>query len=96
MKLKIDSDYEIKTKEFGMEFALLKLAQKLNFEKIIDGIVYKHDQGLSVGQPVNISISPNIMRIEAASRFAINIIVAINGNDVPKSPKLPANSLRLN
>lgn len=56
MKLKLDSDYDIKTKGFGLEYVLYKLAQKLNFEQIIDNTVSKRDQGLSVGQYMQIAV----------------------------------------
>ena len=50
LMIKFDDDYEFKTKSFGMEYALFKIAQKLNFEQIIDDNVSKRDQGLTVGQ----------------------------------------------
>lgn len=50
MKIKLDNNYDLKTKEFGMEYTLFKIAQKLNFEQTIDDNVSKRDQGLSVGK----------------------------------------------
>ena len=69
MKIRLDSSYVIKTKEFGMEFALFQLAQKLNFEQIIDENVSKRDQGLSVGQYSTIAVLNRCIDPKTKSMF---------------------------
>ena len=67
MKIMLDNNYDMKTKDFGLEYVLFKLAQKLNFEQTIDDNVSKRDQGLSVGKymliaTLNRCISPTSKR----------------------------------
>jgi len=47
---------QVEVMQFGLIAALLKIEKELGFVKIVDGVVQKRDQGLSVGEHLLISI----------------------------------------
>lgn len=69
IKLQLDDSYDLKTSEFGLEFALFRLAQQLNLVQLIDDNVSKRDQGLSVGQYILIAVLNRCIDAKSKSRL---------------------------
>ncbi|MFV2015547.1 MAG: IS1634 family transposase, partial [Candidatus Heimdallarchaeota archaeon] len=70
MKLQLDNQYTIKNLHYGLPVALYQMAQRLKLVEIIDQLIPKRNQGLSVGEYLLIATLNRCVYPMSKSRLA--------------------------